>query len=257
VERGWTVVQIYQEIHTCAELFERRQMTTLRAAMRQHEFDVLVVHALDRSSRKQTHQGLILSEAEHVEVVWESVTEDIDNSPQEQILRAVIGGMAEMERLKIVERTRRGIRARAESGKLLPGCRPLYGYQWIGDDKATYEQNPETSRVVQRIYKEFLNGDSLRVIGPRLTDDGIMTPGGKRTIWSASTISDIHKNPTYTGVAHAFRYETQSVKGSYTRVAVRSRDEQLPLPEGIVTVEDQSAALSRLDHNRQVSRRNN
>ncbi len=104
-ERGWTVVGVYREVHSGAELFERPELTRLREAMRGGAFDVLLVHALDRLSRKQTHQGLVLSEAEHAGVVWDSVTEDIDDSPQGQILRAVIGGMAEMERLKIMERT--------------------------------------------------------------------------------------------------------------------------------------------------------
>src|SRR3954470_1851225 len=96
-EQGWTATSVYREVHSGAELFERPQLTQLRDAMKRHEFDVLLVYALDRLSRKQTHQGLILSEAEYAGVAWDSVTEDIDNSPQGQILRAVIGGMAEME----------------------------------------------------------------------------------------------------------------------------------------------------------------
>src|SRR5689334_21018302 len=57
--QGWAVVSVYREVHTGAELFERPQLTLLREAMRRGEFDVLLVHALDRLSRKQTHQGLI------------------------------------------------------------------------------------------------------------------------------------------------------------------------------------------------------
>jgi len=99
------VTRVYREVHTGAELFERAELTQLREAMRQREFDILLVHALDRLSRKQTHQGLILSEAEYAGVQWVSVMEDVDDSPQGQILRAVIGGMAELERLKLAERT--------------------------------------------------------------------------------------------------------------------------------------------------------
>lgn len=116
-ERGWAVAAVYREVHTGADLFERSELTQLRDAMRRGAFDVLLVHALDRLSRKQTHQGLILSEAEYADVRWASVTEDLDDSPQGQILRAVIGGMAELERLKLAERTVRGRRARALAGK--------------------------------------------------------------------------------------------------------------------------------------------
>src|SRR5215211_2873614 len=62
---GWSVVGVFKDIHTGRELFERPQLTLLRESMRRREFDVLLVWALDRLSRKQTHQGLILTEAEH------------------------------------------------------------------------------------------------------------------------------------------------------------------------------------------------
>ena len=52
---------VYREVHSGAELFERPQLTRLRESMRRKEFEVLLVYALDRLSRKQTHQGLILS----------------------------------------------------------------------------------------------------------------------------------------------------------------------------------------------------
>ena len=81
-ERGWTVVTVHHEVHTGAELFERSELTRLGEAMRRGEFEVLLVHALDRLSRKQTHQGLVLSEAEYAGVRWDSATEDIDDSPQ-------------------------------------------------------------------------------------------------------------------------------------------------------------------------------
>lgn len=260
-QHGWTVAQVYREVHTGRDLFERPQLTLLREAMRRREFDVLLVWALDRLSRKQTHQGLILSEAEYAGVEWDSATEDIDNSPQGQILRAVIGGMAEMERAKIVERTRRGIRSRAESGKLLPGCRPLYGYAWSGEDKSSFQLNPVTSQIVQRIYSEFLSGKTLRAISRGLADDGVPTPTGKLSLWGIKTISDILKNPAYTGTGAAFRYETARRQGSGPRVSIRALEDQIALPEGtipqIVSWAEHEAAVARLDHNRATSNRNN
>ena len=94
---------------------------------------MLLVHALDRLSRDQNHQGLVLTEAEHAGVIWDSATEDIDNTPTGKILRAVIGGMAELERLKIAERTRVENAHVWQAGKYNVGCRPPFGYQWDGD----------------------------------------------------------------------------------------------------------------------------
>ena len=229
--------------------------------MRRKDFDVLLVHALDRLSRKQTHQGLILSEAEYAGVEWDSVTEDIDNSPQGQILRAVIGGMAEMERLKIIERTQRGIRARAASGKLLAGPRPLFGYRWTDETKSRLDVDPDTAPIVERIYVEFLAGKTLRSISTHLTLDGTTTPTGKRTLWGVPVISAILKNPAYAGTATAFRYHAERKPGGRRSVRIRAKDDQIVLPAGtippLVSVQDQAAAVSRLEYNRSVACRNN
>lgn len=177
-EHGLDVTAVYRDVHTGAEVFERPQLTELRTAMRAGAFDVLIVHALDRLSRKQTHQGLILSEAEHAGVEWQSVTEDIDNSPQGQILRAVIGGMAEMERLKISERTVRGRLARARSGKLLPGKAPLFGYRWCDASKAAYAIDPIAGPLVQRIFASIAENQTIRSIAVQLSQEAIPTPTG-------------------------------------------------------------------------------
>ncbi|MDP9369421.1 MAG: recombinase family protein [Chloroflexota bacterium] len=259
-ERGWVVVDVYREVHTGAELFERPRLTALREAMRRGEFDVLLVHALDRLSRKQTHQGLILSEAEHAGVKWESVTEDIDNSPQGQILRAVIGGMAEMERLKIAERTVRGRRARAHSGRLLPGKAALYGYQWRDATKSAYDIDPATAPIVQRIFRQSIEGTTIRAIAAQLTKDAVPTASGG-TIWSASTIHTILKQPAYTGEATAWRYGSEKTKFGGYRIFVRPDAEQAKLPPGtvpqLVEPADFEAVQWRLQRNREQAVRNN
>jgi site-specific DNA recombinase len=259
-EKGWSVYAVYREVHSGAELFERPQLTRLRESMRQHEFDVLLVYALDRLSRKQTHQGLILSEAEHAGVQWDSVTEDIDDSPQGQILRAIIGGMAEMERLKIAERTIRGRMARAQSGKLLPGKAALFGYQWRDETKGAYDVDPVTGPVVQRIFRDVISGTTLRRLASTLTSEGVPTPAGAGS-WSHSTIYGILTRRAYTGEAIAWRYGTQKLLGGRSRVYVRPEEEHARLPEGTIPVlveeAEFEAVQARLARNREAAARNN
>lgn len=259
-ERGWTVAAVYREVHTGADLFERSELTQLRDAMRRGAFDVLVVHALDRLSRKQTHQGLILSEAEYADVQWASVTEDLDDSPQGQILRAVIGGMAELERLKLAERTVRGRRARAHAGKLLPGRAALYGYRWRDEQKAAYDIDPVHGPVVQRIFREILDGSTIRGLAVRLTQDRIPTPSGGGQ-WSASTIHTMLKQRNYTGDGVAWRYGRERIKGGGYRTIVRPDAEQAQLPPGtipaLVSRLDFEAVQQQLQRNREQAIRNN
>ena len=254
-ERGWTVVAVHREVHTGAELFERPELTRLREAMRAGAFDVLLVHALDRLSRKQTHQGLVLSEAEHAGVAWDSATEDVDDSPQGQILRAVIGGMAEMERLKLAERTVRGRKARAASGKLLPGTRPPYGYRWRDAAKGSLDVDPVTGPIIRDAFERIAAGDSLHGVIRRFRDTGVPTSTGTGQ-WHAATLRDMLLKSMYFGRAYAWGWR----KRTTGKPQQFDAEKAILLPPGtvpaIVSEDVWSAVQARLATNRQQSVRN-
>ena len=235
-ERGWTVVAVHREVHTGAELFERPELTRLREGMRRGDFDVLLVHALDRLSRKQTHQGLVLSEAEHAGVVWDSATEDIDDSPQGQILRAVIGGMAEMERLKIRERTIRGKLARVNSGKLHNHGSELYGYRRDKLLGVRTIHEPEAA-VVRRIYQMVATDKAtMRSVIRKLNEDDVPPPSAgklrfsevdRKARWGQGALARILSEPAYKGETWAWRFRSVKNGGG-----IREEAEWIQLPSG-------------------------
>ena len=119
-EHGYPVAAVYRETHTASDLFGRKQLGALRETVRKREVGVVVAHALDRLTRDQAHLGLILTEADYAGVAIELVTERIEDTPEGRLIQAVRGFVAEVERLKIAERTQRGRAARVASGKPLP-----------------------------------------------------------------------------------------------------------------------------------------
>src|SRR5262249_22751398 len=78
--------------------------------------DRLYVHSPDRLSRSYPYQVLLVEELQRqgVEIVF--LDHDIGRSPEENLLLQVQGMMAEYERAKILERSRRGKRHAAKSG---------------------------------------------------------------------------------------------------------------------------------------------
>lgn len=259
VRHGWDVVSVYRDVHTGSEVFERPGLSALRADMRAGRFDVLLVHALDRLSRDQNHQGLVLSEAEHADVLWDSATEDIDNSPTGKILRAVIGGMAELERLKIAERTHRGKRARVESGKYNVGCRAPYGYRWEGEGKERLAINPVTAPTVRRIFDEIAAGGSARQVALALTRDGVPTPSGRGTAWHVSTIRGFLNHPVYVGDARAFRWSKTKRRGKHSQT-LKPADQHVPLQDAapaLVSTDSATAARAQVAVNMKNAIRNN
>lgn len=95
---------------------------------------VLVAHALDRLSRARNQQGPIIYECDDPGVRLEFVAEDFENSATSKFIRSARAFVAKVEREKIIERTVRG--SGSTSGTLIPGRRPLYGYDRTEDGGA-------------------------------------------------------------------------------------------------------------------------
>ena len=260
-ERGWAVSHVYREFASGADLFERPQMTTLRAAMRRRDFDILLVHRLDRLSRDINHQGYLLSEAEHAGVSWVSATEAIDDSPMGVILRAVIGAFAEMDRLKITANTARGRRAKAEGGRPLGQGKPRYGLMW-SDDKTRCIEDLATVGHLRRIFADYDRGMSLRALGIALEADGILPPYHTRTgstAWSAGTLRTILTDATYIGKGEAFRTISERVRTPDGRKVRRHRpraaEDRIVLPSGVFPVVIDPAQFGRVQARLEANRR--
>lgn len=266
-ERGFDVVAVFSDTHTGSELFERPALSALRERIRAGEVDVVVAHALDRLSRHQAHLGLILSECDHAGATLAFVTEALDDTPEGRLLQSVRAYAAEIERLKITERTQRGRAERLRSGKPHAGPRPLYGYQWVEEKhprtgkpvKTRLAEHPETAPIVRRIFREIAAGGSACGVGRRLTAEGIPTPTGK-AYWHPVTVTLIVRHPAYVGDLTARRWRTERVPGRGPVQSRRPVEEQVVLPDAapaLVSRELAEAAASRLASNRQAATRNN
>jgi site-specific DNA recombinase len=168
--------------------------------------DRLYVHSPDRLARKYLYQMLLLDELtrQGVEVIF------LNHDPQHQsaegdLLLQMQGMIAEYERAKILERTRRGRRFAARQGKISVLAHAPYGYRYIpkhlGDGEARYEIVPEEARLVQEIFTWVgLEGLSLGHVVQRLAERQIPTATG-RLRWDRATIRGLLHQPAYTGVA--------------------------------------------------------
>src|ERR1043166_3549828 len=110
-------------------------------------------------------------------------------TPEAQLLTNVRGIIAEFERAKLLERTERGRRGRAQAGRV-PGGRPPLGYIIAATE---YEVQPDEAAIVQRIFRLYVeDGLSQRAIAALLTAEGVPPPGerrrgGRRTLGSPAT----------------------------------------------------------------------
>ena len=263
--RGYALVdEVYREVYSGQQLWERRALSKLRDAVRRGEIDTIVCYSVDRLARDAVHLGVIITEAEHAGCAVEFVSEPLDDTPEGQLVRFIKGFAAKVEAEKIRERTGRGRRARVEAGKPLAGNKCRYGYVWRDEAKTGMLADPVAAPIVRRVYRMVLDGSSLRSIAVQLNDEGIPSPSG-RSRWALPAVRAILLDPLYCGLGGGLRYKMLKVRSKrtgnvYRQCVPRPLDEQIPYPEGtvptLVTVDEYEAVQVKLERNKREATRN-
>lgn len=183
----------------------RPALERLRDQVAAGALDRLYVHSPDRLARNYALQVLLLDEWQRagMEVIF--LNRAVGKSPEEDLLLQVQGMMAEYERAKILERSRRGKRHAARSGSVNVLCGAPYGYRYIGKHegggRARYDIHEEHARIVRQIF-DWVGRQrcSIGEVCRRLQAQQIPSPKGK-PYWDRSTVWGILKNPAYKGQA--------------------------------------------------------
>ncbi|KLU65748.1 transposon Tn3 resolvase [Desulfosporosinus acididurans] len=115
-----------------------------------------------------------------------------------EFLITLLGSLAQEESSNLSQITKMGISYRFQEGKVLVNHNKFLGY--TKDEQGQLVIVPEEAEVVQRIYREFLDGKSPYKIASNLQKDGLITGAGG-TKWYDSTVIGILKNVKYMGDA--------------------------------------------------------
>lgn len=183
----------------------RPALERLRDMAANGAIDCLCIHSPDRLARKYAYQVLLLDEFQRcgVEVIF--LNHRLGQTPEEDLLLQVQGMVAEYERAKIIERSRRGKLHAARQGSVSVFSSAPYGYRYVscqeGDGVARYEIVPEEASVIRDIF-EWIGRDGLSIgaVCRRLKEQRIPSPTGKN-YWSRTTVWGYLKHEAYRGSA--------------------------------------------------------
>lgn len=167
--------------------------------------DRIYVHSPDRLARNYAYQVLLIDEWHRagVEVVF--LNRSLGQSPEDDLLLQVQGIVAEYERAKIMERSRRGKKHAAQRGSLNVMSNAPFGYRYVtvhdSGGQAKFEPVPAQADVVRSIF-EWIGRErcTLGEVCRRLQRAGKLTATGK-SVWSRQTVWHILQNPVYKGTA--------------------------------------------------------
>lgn len=131
----------------------RPALERLRDVAAAGAIDRVYIHSPDRLARKYAYQALLIDELRRcgIEVVF--LNHQLGQTPEDELLLQVQGMVAEYERAKILERSRRGKLHAARRGSVnVLGGAP-YGYRYVsrqeGAGQASYEIVLEEARLVR------------------------------------------------------------------------------------------------------------
>jgi len=183
----------------------RPALEQLRDVVAAGGIDHLYVHCPDRLARNYAHQVLLLEEFLRAGVEVNFLNREVGQTPEDQLLLQVQGMIAEYERAKILERSRRGKRHAAQRGDVSVLSGAPYGYRYVskhdGDGQARFDVLLDEARVVRQVFT-WVGQDrcSIGEVCRRLNAAKEQTRTGK-TVWDRTTVWDMLKNPAYKGAA--------------------------------------------------------
>lgn len=246
-DNGFQVVAELREEGVSGAKLDRPELDKLRGMIDLKQLDAVIVHAADRLSRNLGHSILLREEWQRagIEIHYADRGKSHDTS-EGRLSDNVQAVIAEYEREKIRERTRRGKMAKAKSGKLVGDGSPPYGYRRVGKDENTHLEIDEyEAAIVRRIFAMYLGleGEAVPIvkITAILTAEGVPPPNrgqGNARGWYKFTARAILRRSAYVG---EFRYTEHTIH----------------LPDlAILDREIWEAAQKQIEKNKQRARRN-
>src|SRR5271170_6345914 len=147
-KRGWTIVAQMKEVGSGAAQRERR--STLIAAARRREIDVVLVWPLDRWGRSVADLVSTLQELQHLDVGFVSLTEALDlTTPAGRAMAGLLAVFAEFEREILRERVRAGLAHARLNGKRLG--RPQTAALQAGKVRQLFRAGVSKSEIARRL----------------------------------------------------------------------------------------------------------
>ena len=190
--RSWCEAEgyrIFEEVedpgHSGAYL-ERPGLDRVRDLVESGNVSVVVAQDADRITREPMHRAFLDSEMERHGCRLIALDDWGDDSHEGELLKYLKGWVSKGERLKIAERTRRGLDRRVAEGKVIGGNRSPYGFVYNEDRTALVPSEPEMG-VVRRMFRMVAaEGESLGEISRRFKREGV--PSAMGGDWPRSTV---------------------------------------------------------------------
>jgi len=209
--KDFQIVKEYIDNGWSGETLDRPALDNLRNDAKEGLFEVVCIHAIDRLSRNLHYQGILVEEFKKRDIEVLIKDKKIEDTAEAELLLNMLGAVAQYEKAKILERTKRGKLYKARRGVVV-GTRGPFGYDYIKKTKERegyYKINPEKANIVKLIFNLYLELSSICGVAKALTKKGIKPPQG--IAWRQSSLKRILTDESYIGTTYFNK--TQAIEG--------------------------------------------
>ena len=244
------IVKIYTDEARSATNANRPQFQKLIKESRLGQFNLLIVHKLDRFARDRYDSAFYKRELKKNGVRLLSVLENLDDSPESIILESVLEGMAEYYSANLSREVIKGMRETALQCKHTGGKPPL-GYA-VAEDK-TYIINNDTAPIVRLIFSMYANNKGYSDIINKLNSEGYKTQTGRA--FGKNSLHEILKNEKYRGI-YIFNRSAKKVGEKRNNHASKKEEDIIRIKDGmpkIINDETWGRVKQRMNENKKGS----
>lgn len=251
------IVGEYVDKAKSATTDNRPEFLRMIADSKKEEFDIVLVHKLDRFARNRQDSIGYRMELKRHGVSLVSVLEYLDDeSPESLILESVLEAMAEYYSRNLAREVNKGMRENALKGLHTGGLPPL-GYD-VDPQTRKLVINEKEAAAVRLIYKMFIEGSGYDKIINELNLQGYKTKTGDS--FGHNSLHNIVRNEKYTGVYIFNKLVSKDVDGKRNGNACKAVEEIIRI-EGavppIITKEEFEVAQNIIFSRKQVRAANN
>lgn len=236
MDRGWDIYKIYCDDDFSGADDDRPDYNYLLKDAEKRCFDIVLCKTQSRFTRDLTHlEKYVHTYFKEWGIRFVGVVDNADTDIKGNKKSRQINGLINEWYLEdLSENVKAVLLSKKKLGKYV-GAFPPYGYQRDTDDKNHLIIDPEAAEVVKRIFKMYLEGNSLRRIAKILNDEFIPCPVkykqdvqgsnfkidstrvASKRIWTDSSVHMILRNQMYVGDM----VQNKSEKISYKRKTVK------------------------------------
>ena len=252
--RGWQPVRVYREEGRSAHSDSVNKRPQLRQLLRdaaKGEFDLVVVHTLDRWARNLEVLIRTIKQLKEHGVQLQSITESLDDSnPQGRLLLQVMGSFAEFSSDVLGEHVKKGLKERAVQGKRVGGIPFGYASCWTkehGEKKLIcHPEHPggihmiaNEAEALRKLFHRYCAGDvSCGEQASWLNEQGFRTRNTKKLPDGDGSLSQEPRRFTAHGVADLLKNRFYVGYVSYKKEFFQGKHEPLVSQEIFDLVQD-------------------